>query len=82
MIVAHLNSTKHKKNKQALEETKEGNTVQRKKDLSLLSVKELMKICSKTIKEDGTYRINNYTRIKKAELLEKMNTIYDLLVFN
>ena len=37
MIVAHLNSTKHKKNKQALEETKEGNTVQRKKDLSLFS---------------------------------------------
>ena len=77
-VFDHLNSTKHKKNKQALE----GTNKEIKKDLSLLSVKELTKICSKTLNEDGTYRINNYTRIKKAELLEKMNTIYNLLVFN
>lgn len=78
MVVEHLNSIKHKKNKQALEGTKEG----MKKDLTLLSVKELTKICSKTLNEDGTYRINNYTKTKKAELVKQMNAIYNLLKFD
>ena len=78
MVFEHLNSTKHKKNKAALEGKKEGT----KKDLSLLSVKELYKICSKTLNEDGTYRINNYTRSKKLELIGKMNAIYDMLKFD
>ena len=46
-----------------------------KKDLSLLSVKELQKICSKTLNDDGTYRINNYTRSKKSELIAKYPSI-------
>ena len=52
-----------------------------KKDLSLMKVKELQEICKKTLNDDGTYRISNYTRMKKDELLEKMVDIYDLLVF-
>ena len=40
-----------------------------------------MKICSNTVNEQGMYRINNYTKTKKIELVEKMNAIYDLLVF-
>ena len=78
MVFEHLNSTKHKKNKALLEAKKEGT----KQDLSLLSVKELYKICSKTLNEDGTYRINNYTRSKKLELIGKMNAIYDMLKFD
>ena len=78
MVFEHLNSTKNKKNKALLEAKKEGT----KQDLSLLSVKELYKICSKTLNEDGTYRINNYTRSKKLELIGKMNAIYDMLKFD
>lgn len=73
LYVKHLNSTQHKKNEALLKG---------KKDLSLLNVKELNKICSKTIDEKGLYRINNYSKVKKIELLEKMNAIYDLLIFD
>lgn len=73
LYVLHLNSIQHKRN----ENKKKG-----KIDLSLLNVKELNKICSKTLNEDGLYRINNYSKMKKNDLLEKMNAIYDLLVFN
>lgn len=73
MIVAHLNSTKHKKN-----DSKRKDII----NLSLLSIKELQKICSKTLNENGTYLINNYTRIKKNDLLVIMNDNYHLLVFN
>ena len=52
-----------------------------KKDLSLMKVNELQAICKKTLNDDGTYRISNYTRMKKDELLEKMVDIYELLVF-
>lgn len=52
-----------------------------KKDLSLMTVKELRLICKNTLNDDGTYRISNYSNIKKDELLEKMVDIYDLLVF-
>ena len=45
-------------------------------------LKELQKICSKTTNENGLYRINNYTKIKKDELVKQMNVIYDLLVFD
>ena len=74
MITSHLNSTKHKKNK-AIYEGK-------KCELSLLSVKELQKICSKSLNENGFYRINNYSKMKKDELIKKMNDIKDLLVFD
>ena len=57
-----------------------------------MPVKELQHICSKSINDDGTYRINNYTKgtyrinnytkMKKAELIEKMNAIYDLLTLD
>lgn len=73
IITCHINSIKHKKNKAALEG---------KKNISLLSVKELHKICSKTINENGLCRVNNYTRMKKDELVKQMNVIYDLLVFD
>ena len=53
-----------------------------KDKLELLSIKELQSICSKSLNDDGTYRINNFTRLKKVELLEKMNAIYDLLKFD
>ncbi len=52
-----------------------------KKDLSLMTVNELRLICKKTLNDDGTYRISNYTKMKKDDLLEKMVDIYDLLVF-
>ena len=74
MITSHLNSIKHKKNKAIYE----GKTC----ELSLLSVKELQNICSKSLNENGFYRINNYTRMKKDELIKKMNDIKDLLVFD
>jgi hypothetical protein len=72
LFVSHLKTTQHKRNEAKLKG---------KIDLSLLNVKELNKICSKTVDENGLYRINNYTKIKKIELLEKMNAIYDLLIF-
>jgi hypothetical protein len=72
LYVSHLQSIKHKRN-----EAKSTG----KNDLSLLKILELHNICSKTVDENGLCRISNYTRLKKAELLEKMNSIYDLLVF-
>ena len=53
-----------------------------KKKYYLMTVKELQAICKKTLNDDGTYRIPNYTRMKKDELLEKMMAIYDLLVLS
>ena len=53
-----------------------------KKTLSLLTLKDLQAICKKTLNDDGTYRISNYTRMTKKVLIEKMNEIYDLLVFS
>jgi hypothetical protein len=53
-----------------------------KKDLSLMKVKELQAICKRTVNDDGTYRISNYSTMKKDDLLEKMVDIYDLLVFS
>lgn len=73
IIQHHYSSIKHLRNE---------NKIKGKIDLSLLNVKELNKICSKTLNEDGLYRINNYSKMKKNDLLEKMNAIYDLLVFN
>ena len=71
LYAKHLQSIQHKRNEAKLK----GKT-----DLSLLNIKELQNICSKTIDDNGFYRISNYTRLKKAELLEKMNSIYDLLI--
>jgi hypothetical protein len=71
-IQAHYSSLKHKKNEARLKGTK---------DLSLLSSNDLKNICSKTVDENGICLISNYTRIKKNELIEKMNDIYDKLVF-
>lgn len=72
LYTQHLKTTQHKKKEAKLKN---------KNDLSLLSIKELHSICSKSIDEKGLCRINNYTRLKKVELLDKMNSIYDLLIF-
>jgi hypothetical protein len=53
-----------------------------KKTLSLLTLKDLQTICRKTLNDDGTYRITNYTKMTKKILIDKMNDIYDLLVFS
>ena len=53
-----------------------------KKDLTIMSVKDLQAICKRTLNDNGTYRINNYTKMKKDELLQKMIAIYDLLVLS
>ena len=77
-IIMHCNSTKHKKNETKMNSIKNGSKLK----LELLPVKELQKICSKSVNDDGTYRINNYTKIKKTELIEKMNAIYNMLKFD
>jgi len=53
-----------------------------KKEILLMSVKDLQAICKRTVNDDGTSRITNYTRMKKDELLQKMMAIYDLLVLS
>ena len=53
-----------------------------KKRILLMKVKDLREICKKTLNDDGTYRIANYSNMKKDELLEKMMAIYDLLVLS
>ena len=77
-ITMHFNSTKHKKNENKKSCIKNGSKLK----LELLPVKELQTICSKSINDDGTYRINNYTKMKKVELLEKMNAVYDKLALD
>lgn len=82
----HINSNKHKKNMELMkleaskEETQDNTPI--KIDLSKLPIRELHKICSKSLNDDGLYRINNYTKMPKKELLEKMNEIYELLKIN
>jgi hypothetical protein len=53
-----------------------------KKEILLMSVKDLHAICKRTVNDDGTNRITNYTKMKKDELLQKMMAIYDLLVLS
>jgi len=53
-----------------------------KKEILLMSVKDLQAICKRTVNDDGTNRITNYTKMKKDELLQKMIAIYDLLVLS
>jgi len=79
-----MKSAKHNKNielqklKKLEEDTPE--TEKPKIDLSKLNIRQLYLICSKSLNDDGTYRINNYTKISKKELLEKMNENYGFLV--
>ena len=84
MEVKHLKSAKHNKNielrklKKLEEDIPE---IEKPKiDLSKFNIKQLQNICSKSLNDDGTYRINNYTRLPKKELLEKMNENYGFLV--
>ena len=80
-IIKHINTTKHKKNKEIYENNLIRNKEETpKKKLELLTVKELNKICSKTINSDGTYYINNYSKIKKDELIKLMYDNYDYLI--
>lgn len=72
LYVVHLKSAEHKRNEAKLK----GNI-----NLSLLNIRQLYKICSKTVDERGLYRINNYTKIKKEELIKKMNDLYEFLIF-
>jgi len=74
-IIKHNNSTKHKKN---LQSTKTSTNIK----LELLSVKELHSICSKSTTEQGTYLINNYSKVKKEELVKKMYEVYDKLTLD
>jgi len=74
-IIEHNNSMKHKKNLQA---TKTTTNIK----LELLSVKELHSICSKSTTEQGTYLINNYSKVKKEELVKKMYEVYDKLTLD
>ena len=53
-----------------------------KKKILLMKVKDLRIICKNTLNNDGTYRIPNYSNMKKDELLEKMMAIYELLVLS
>ena len=68
IYVSHLQSIQHKQNEA---------TLKGKNDLSLLKITEIHNICSETVDGNGLCRISNYTGLKKAELLEKMNAIYD-----
>ncbi len=82
MITAHINTNKHKRNKEIYENNLIRNKEESaKKNLALLTVKELNKICSKSIKSDGTYYINNYSKIKKNELIKLMYDNYQFLIF-
>ena len=74
-IIKHNNSIKHKKNLQA---TKISTSIK----FELLSVKELHSICSKSTTEQGTYLINNYSKVKKDELVKKMYAVYDKLALD
>jgi hypothetical protein len=75
--IAHFKSAKHNKN---LELSKINEIKDKRIDLSKLSLKELQKICSKSLNAERYYIINGYTKISKKELLEKMNDKYDFLV--
>ena len=77
-IFKHKNSIKHKKNKNKNDFDKQKTTLK----LELLSNKELQSICSKSLTEEGTYLISNYTKTKKTDLVKKMYEVYDKLVFD
>ena len=66
---------KLKKLEEDIPETEKSNI-----DLSKFNIRQLQNICSKTLNDDGTYKINNYTRLSKKELLQKMNENYNFLV--
>ena len=72
-VTQHLKSTKHKRNV---------NKTKKTTDISLMTIKELQAICNKSLNTIGTHLIPNFTRLKKAELIEKMNAIYDDLTFD
>ncbi len=76
-ITMHFNSTKHKKNENKRNNIKNGSKLK----LELLPVKELQSICSKSLNDNGTYRIKYYTKMKKAGLLEKMDYLTTLISF-
>ena len=76
LVAKHLKCKKHIQNQQYL-----------KKDdklhkLSTKTNKELHSICNKSLNTSGTHLIPNFTRMKKAELIEKMNDNYSLLAFD
>ncbi len=56
-------NTKEKKEKNCI-------NIGSKLKLELISVKELQTICSKSLNDNFTYRMNNYTKMKKVELLK------------
>ena len=86
-FMKHMKSAKHNKNielqklTKLKEDTPDMPEIEKPKiDLSKFNIRQLQNICSKSLDENGTYRINNYTRLSKKELLEKMNENYDFLV--
>lgn len=81
MAVNHLKSNKHKKNIELRKLEKLTPDADKPNlDLSKFTVKELQKICNKTLMDDGTPRIPNYTKVSKIELVKKMNENYEFLV--
>ena len=76
IVTQHLKSKKHIQN---LEYSKKDDKLHK---LSTKTIKELQAICNKSLNTTGTHLIPNFTRLKKAELIEKMNAVYDDLTFD
>jgi len=77
-IIKHNNSTKHKKNMNISQFELKKTQIK----LELLTLKQLQLICSKSLSDNKAYLINNYTKIKKEELIKKMYDVYDNLVID
>ena len=76
LVAKHLKSKKHIQNQQYLKQD------DKLHKLSTKTIKELQAICNKSLNISGTHLIPNFTRMKKAELVEKMNDNYSLLAFD
>jgi hypothetical protein len=80
VIIEHNKSIKHKTILKIQKENKQKELKPTVK-LELLKIKDLQMICSKTLNEQGTYLINNYSKTKKEDLIKKMYDVYDKLKF-
>ena len=76
LVAKHLRSKKHIQNQQYLKQD------DKLHKLSTKPIKKLQAICNTSLNTSGTHLIPNFTRMKKAELIEKMNDNYSLLAFD
>jgi len=81
----HFNSSKHLKHLELAKIKEKAEVVatatdQKRMNLSKLSIRELYKICSKSLDNSNMLIISNYKKLLKNELLEKMNEKYNFLV--